>query len=144
MHSSTNVVKYNDFIILRHFFNIWTQLIHNRMRLWDTDAQVATILKMAIFRTEVTVKVTRSSPWCQLKNFIGRVCIPNMYALSHMTPKLWTRLIFCPKLLFLEHKVTAKVTWSLILVSLESVLLVEYAFQIWSIYLVWFKSYDQC
>ena len=96
--------------------------------------------KMAIFKTDVTVKVTR----CQLKNFIGRVCIPNMNALSRMTPKLWTMLIFCSKLLFLENTVTAKATGSLILMSLERVSLVEYAFQIWSIYLFWFKSYDQC
>ena len=58
--------------------------------------------------------------------------------------KVMNKVNFLFKIAFLEHTVTAKVTGSLILVSLERVSLVEYAFQIWSIYLFWFKSYDQC
>ena len=41
-------------------------------------------------------------------------------------------------------KVTVKVTRSLTLVSFDRVLLVEYACQIWSLYLLRFKSYGQC
>ena len=44
---------------------------------------------------------------------------------------------------FFSIKVTVKVTRSLTLVSFERVSLVEYAYQIWSIYLLRFKSYGQ-
>ena len=42
-----------------------------------------------------------------------------------------------------SFKVKVKVTRSLTLVSLERVSLVEYACQIWSLYLLWFKSYSE-
>ena len=47
------------------------------------------------------------------------------------------------KLAIFSMKVMVKVTRSLILVSFERVSLVEYAWQIWSLYLLWFKSYGQ-
>ena len=48
-----------------------------------------------------------------------------------------------PKLAIFRIKITVKVTRSLAMVSFERVSLVEYACQIWSLYLLRFKSYGQ-
>ena len=48
-----------------------------------------------------------------------------------------------PKWTIFSIKVTVKVTRSLTLVSLEKVSLVEYACQIWSLYLLGLKNYGQ-
>ena len=49
-----------------------------------------------------------------------------------------------PKMAIFSIKVPVKVTGPLILVSFERVALVEYACQIWSMYLLVFKSNGQC
>ena len=56
---------------------------------------------------------------------------------KHECPR-WKR---SPKLAIFSIKVTVKVSMSLILASFERVALVQYACQIWSLYLLWFKSY---
>ena len=48
-----------------------------------------------------------------------------------------------PKLVIFSIKVTVKVTRSFTLVSFERVSFVEYAYQIWSLYVLGFKSYGQ-